>query len=82
MGFLNLFIIGWLEQGTVKMKVGCPTHKSDALRAASLDGGVLLVCSQAGCPIGEWTDEAGFEKDMNALRERLRVTYLEPPPNR
>jgi hypothetical protein len=71
-------VIGWLEQGNVKFRIGCRTHMGEAVRAIS-DGGVLLVCRQGGCPLGKWNDEASFQADIEALREKLRVGYLEPP---
>lgn len=77
MGLERLSVYCWLEQGGVKLRIGCPTHNVEAVRVTS-NGGVQLVCGEAGCPLGQWSDEASFRADIEAIREKLRVEYLEP----
>jgi len=74
-------VIGWLQQGNVKFRIGCGTHMVEAVRATS-DGGVLLVCSRGGCPLGYWSDEESFQTEIVALGEKLRVAHLDPPLDR
>jgi hypothetical protein len=74
----GIALIGWLEQGSLKFRIGCPKHMVQAVRPISAVG-VQLVCQQCGCPLGQWNDEASFESYIKDLCEKLRVAYLEPP---
>lgn len=75
MGLQRLLVYGWKEQDVVRLRIGCPTHNAEAVRVPS-NGGVLLVCRQAGCILGQWSDEASFRGEIEAIREKLRVAYL------
>lgn len=71
MRFHNTAAFGWIEDGKIKLRVGCKTHMKRARKSTAKTGSaVRLVCSH-GCVLGEWEDENELKADLKKLQDRL-----------
>jgi len=71
MRFDNTAAFGWVEDGKIRLRVGCKTHMRRArISTAKVGSAVRLVCS-AGCVLGEWENKGEMIADLKKLKARL-----------
>lgn len=71
MRFENTAAFGWLENGKIRLRIGCKTHmKRAGVSTAKVGSAVRLGCP-SGCVLGEWEDRSEMIADVKKLQARL-----------
>jgi len=71
MRFHNTAAFGWIEDGKIKLRVGCKTHMKRARKSTAKAGSAVRLVCPNGCVLGEWKDESQLKADLKKLRDRL-----------
>jgi hypothetical protein len=71
MNFDNTAAFGWLQNGKIRLRIGCGTHMKKARKSTHKGSpAVRLVCPD-GCVLGEWKNESEMNADVRKLKDRL-----------
>jgi hypothetical protein len=71
MRFHNTAAFGWIEDGKIKLRVGCKTHMKRARKSTAKAGSAVRLVCPSGCVLGEWKDKNQLMADLKKLRDRL-----------
>jgi len=76
MNFHNTAAFGWLQNGKLRLRIGCRTHMKKARKSTHKDSLALRLLCPNGCVLGEWKSEREMNADVRKLKGRL---ILEKP---